>query len=85
MIEKQRNKGFYISNWYAVTKPFKQLFQEYVAAIPNHLVSWGIFSLWSLSMFGELQQKTKRCAAASYTCMQDGLFQLSSPHVSNRK
>ena len=45
MIEKQRNKGFYISNWYAVTKPFKQLFQEYVAAIPNHLVSWGIFSL----------------------------------------
>ena len=42
-IEKQKNKVFYISNWYTVTKPFKQLFPEYVAANPNHLVSWGTF------------------------------------------
>ena len=41
--EKQRNKGFYISNWCTLTNPFKQLFQEYVAANPNHLVSWGTF------------------------------------------
>ena len=42
-IEKQRNKGFYISNWHTGTKPFKQPFQEYVADNLNHLNSLGTF------------------------------------------